>query len=169
MRLKIATDSSDKIRGIRVAFSRFFQIEEIDIEVIHQKVSSGVPEQPFDEETYCGALNRVNAIINSEDVANFYISCEAGIEEFMGIYLNVQVVCIFDTNSQSYIFGKSAGWQIPSKDIEVIKESNLDNYLRNKGVSSIEEILGADYSRANAVAQATEFALASLNLVEKGC
>ena len=80
----------------------------------------------------------------------------------MGIYFNVQVVCIFDRNAQEYVFGKSAGWQIPSEDIEVIKEINLDSYLRRKGITKIEELLGPKYSRANAVDQAAEFALASL-------
>ena len=47
MRVAIATDSAEKIKGIKSAFSRFFKIEEDEIEFFHQKVDSGVPEQPF--------------------------------------------------------------------------------------------------------------------------
>ena len=164
MKVGIATNFIDKINGIKIAFSRFFKIEMTEIKTFHQSVDSGVPEQPFDGETYEGAVNRVNNIIGSDD-ADFYVSCEAGIEEIWGKYMNVQVVCIFEKKSQEYFFGKSAGWQVPSKDIVIIKEINLDNYLRGKGITSIEEILGPNYSRANAVAQATEFALATLKFL----
>ncbi len=162
MKIEIATNSVDKINGIKVAFSRYFHIEETEMEVLHRSVESRVPEQPFDEETYLGAKNRVDALIGSND-ASFYVSCEAGIESFLGKYFNVQVVCIFDKKSKNYVFGKSAGWQIPSKDIEVIKESDLDSYLRNKGIDALEQILSS--SRAEAVAEATEHALASLSFM----
>lgn len=163
MKVAIATDSPEKIKGIKLAFSRFFNLKESEIVVLHQSVDSGVPEQPFDEETYLGAQNRVKALISFEDTdADYYVSCEAGIESCMGIYFNVQVVCIFDKEARKFVFGKSAGWQVPTEDIEVIKEINLDSYLRRKGISKIEELLGTEYSRANAVAQAAEFALASL-------
>lgn len=164
MKVQIATNSIEKINGIKIAFSRFFQIDETEVEILHRSVDSGVPDQPFGEDTYLGAINRVNNIIGSED-ADFYVSCEAGIEGFLGRYINVQIVCIYDKKSQNYLFGKSAGWQVPSEDIEIIKETNLDTYLRNKGIMSIEELLGPDYSRAKAVAQATELALASQKLV----
>ena len=160
MTLGIATNSIEKINGIKIAFSRFFGIPEIEIRLLHKSVESGVPEQPFNEEIYSGAKNRVNSLIASENT-DFYISCEAGIEEFMGNFFNVQVVCIFEKKTQKYVFGKSAGWQIPSKDIEIIKKSNLDSYLRGKGVTCIQEVLGSEYSRANVIAQATEHALAA--------
>ena len=163
MKLAIATNSVDKINGIKSAFSRFFNLKDTEVEIFHQAVESGVPEQPFDEETYLGAQNRVKSLISSEDTnADYYVSCEAGIESCMGIYFNVQVVCIFDKEARKFVFGKSAGWQVPTEDIEVIKEINLDSYLRRKGISKIEELLGTEYSRADAVAQAAEFALASL-------
>ena len=164
MRVAIATDSKEKIKGIKSAFSRFFKIEEEQIEFFHQKVESGVSEQPFNEETYEGALNRVNTLIEKSEKADFYISCEAGIEEFFGKYLNVQVICIFDSKNQRYLWGKSSGWQIPSKDIEIIRNSNLDDYLRAKGIQCAEDLLGADYSRAEVIAQAVEMALASQKL-----
>lgn len=165
MRVEIATNSIEKINGIKLAFSRYFKIKESSIEIINMKVDSGVPEQPFNEETYLGALNRVNTLIENSEKADYYISCEAGIEEFFGKYLNVQVVCIYDTSAQEYFFGKSAGWQIPSIDIEIIKKNNLDNYLKKKGITSIEQLLGKDYSRSKAVLEATELALACKKLL----
>ena len=165
MRVGIATDSAEKIRGIKSAFSRFFKIEEDEIEFFHQKVDSGVSEQPFNEETYEGAFNRVNTLIEKSEKADFFISCEAGIEELFGKYFNVQVICLFDSKKQRYLWGKSSGWQIPSEDIEIIKNIDLDDYLRKKGITCAEDLLGADYSRAESIAQATEFALASQKLL----
>ena len=161
MRVAVATNSIDKINGIKQVFSLFYRTE---VEVYHQAVETGVPEQPFDEETYRGAINRVNTLMAYPEEADFYVSCEAGIEGFFGKYFNVQVVCIFERKSQSYAFGKSAGWQVPTKDIEAIRKENLDTYLRKMGYNSLEEVLGPGNSRESAVAQATEMALRSLQL-----
>lgn len=163
MQIKIATNSIDKINGIREAFVRFFAIKNDDVEIHHCLAVSGVSEQPFDEETYQGALNRVRNLISSDN-ADFVVSCEAGIESFLGCFFNVQVVCIFEKKTGKYYFGKSAGWQLPSEDIELIKEINLDTYLRNKGYTCLEDVLGKGYSRTSAVAQATVHALASMTL-----
>ena len=165
MRVGIATDSAEKIRGIKSAFSRFFKIDDTEIEFFHQKVNSGVSKQPFNEETYEGAFNRVNTLIEKSEKADFFISCEAGIEELFGKYFNVQVICIFDFQKQRYLWGKSSGWQIPYEDIEIIRNSNLDDYLRSKGINCAEDLLGANYSRAETIAQAVEFALASQKLL----
>lgn len=163
MRIAIATTSREKIQGITNGFKNFFGK---DIEVIFQKTESGVPEQPFNAETYTGARNRVDNFKSfSSGEYEFIVSCEAGIEEFSDLYFNVQVICVFDVKKQCYYYGKSMGWQIPSDDIKVIKESNLDIYLKNKGFFSIEELLGFDNTRNEAISQATYLALASTRLL----
>lgn len=161
MKVAIATGSQEKIAGVKDAFLRFFQINESEMEIYSMPIESGVPEQPFNDETYQGALNRVNGIQNLLEGMDFYVSCEAGIEYSFYQYFNVQVVCIFDSKSQEYFWGKSAGWVIHTEAIEEIRQSNLDIYLRGKGITCIEELLGQNNSRRAAVAQAAEFALAS--------
>ena len=163
MKLAIATNSVDKINGIILAFSRYFQIEVTEMDVVHCSAKSGVPEQPFNEETFRGAINRVNSLISNEDF-DYYVSCEAGIENVLDLYFNVQVVCIYENKSKEYFFGKSAGWQIPSKDIELIRKTDLDKYLRDKGFTCLEDVLGKGYSRESAIMQATEHALATSTL-----
>ncbi len=161
LKVAIATRSSEKIDGIKKAFSRFFNLKESEIEFYSMSISSGVPSQPFEDETYQGALNRVTSIREKFPEMDLYVSCEAGIESSFGQYFNVQAVCIFDNKSKKYFWGKSSGWSIPSEDIEIIKRNTLDTYLREKGISCIEELLGTSNSRSSAVAQATELALAS--------
>ncbi len=161
MKVAIATSSQEKIAGVKDAFLRFFQMKESEIEFYSTPIESGVPEQPFDDEIYQGALNRVNGTREVLKDMDFYISCEAGIEYAFFHFYNVQVVCIFDSKSQCYFWGKSAGWSIPDDAIEEIFHSNLDIFLRSKGITCIEELLGQNNSRRAAVAQAAEFALAS--------
>ena len=161
MKIAIATKSSDKITGIQNALYRFFNLNESEIECYAISVESGVSNQPFDSETYEGALNRVNNIRNEIPDMDYYISCEAGIENTFGQYFNVQVVCIFENKSQRVFWGKSAGWSVPTNDIEIIRNNTLDTYLRGKGISCIEELLGPSCSRSAAVAEATWLALAS--------
>ena len=161
LKVAIGTTSLEKIDGIKEAISRFFNIRENEIEIYSRSINSGVSEQPFGDETYKGALNRVKSLKKVFLDMDFYISCEAGIENAFGQYFNVQVVCIFETKSQKFFWGKSAGWSIPSDDIEIIRNNNLDSYLRKKGVTCIEELLGTNHSRKLDVAQATELALAS--------
>ena len=161
IKVAIATNSSEKINGVKEAFYQFFRMKESKIDFYSKSMKSGVSEQPFEDETYQGALNRVNQAKKEFPEMDFYISCEAGIESAFGQYFNVQVVCILESKSQMLFWGKSSGWSIPSKDIEEIRNNNLDTYLRGKGLTSIEELLGPSNSRRAAVAQATVLALAS--------
>ena len=128
LKVAIATKSPDKITGIKNAVSRFFNLKESEIEFYSKSVASGVSEQPFDSETYQGALNRATGIQELLPGMDFYISCEAGIENMFGQYYNVQVICILKSNCTP-LWGKSAGWSIPTEDIEIIRENNLDTYL----------------------------------------
>ncbi|MFQ9263980.1 MAG: inosine/xanthosine triphosphatase [Clostridia bacterium] len=164
MKLAIATKSLDKIEGIKKAFSRFFVLNESEIKIYATPIESGVSEQPFGDETYQGAQNRTNNIIEKFPNMDYYISCEAGIDVNFGKYFNVQVVCIYDFKSKTYLWGKSAGWMIPSKDVDEIKRENLDIYLREKGINSIDELLGPNNARSVAIAHATELALCSKRL-----
>ena len=83
IRIAIATKNTEKILGIQSAFLRFLRINEEELEVITCVVPSGVSEQPFNEETYKGAINRLENLKGCVEKADFYVSCEAGIEEFL--------------------------------------------------------------------------------------
>lgn len=159
LKIGIATKSLDKVNGIKDAISRLFCMNEKEIAFYSIQTQSGVSEQPFGDETYQGALNRLKYIKNELPNMDLYISCEAGIECSFKQYFNVQIVCI--EKDAKIFWGKSSGWSIPSEDIELIQKNNLDIYLKEKGISSIEELLGSSHSRSAAVAQATELALAS--------
>ncbi len=160
IRIAIATKNTEKILGIQSAFLRFLRINEEELEVITCVVPSGVSEQPFNEETYKGAINRLENLKGCVEKADFYVSCEAGIEEFFGKYFNVQVVCI--SNNKKMLMGKSSAFNIPAEDIEEIRESTLHIYLKKKGLRSTKKLIGK--TRAQLVEEATLIALKSQKL-----
>ena len=68
------------------------------------------------------------------------------------------------THTEAAEFVEAVKTQIPSSDIEEIKTTNLDAYLKRKGITSIEKLLGPDYSRTQSITVATELALSSENI-----
>ena len=95
MRVGIATDSAEKIRGIKSAFSRFFKIDDTEIEFFHQKVNSGVSKQPFNEETYEGAFNRVNTLIEKSESSNKYFWASKDGGYITAIFKNKDNKCFY--------------------------------------------------------------------------
>ena len=183
--LAIATTSKDKIEGIRRAFRQYFPEEEFEIKIYSSKTESGVPDQPFGNDTYQGAYNRVNNIKEKykkvlEDQGidiDYYISCEAGIDDtnkaivngkVTTLYSSEQVVCIYSKEQDSYSFGKSSSWTIPAKDIEEIKNTDLDQYLRKMGCTGLQDVGDGKYeTRADAVMEGTKSAIASSLFIER--
>lgn len=166
LRIGIATMSDAKINGIKAAFEHFFP--EMKIEVYPKKTKSGVDEQPFGRNTSKGALNRLNNlrdILSNEDISiDYYVSCEAGIdnESIPGEYFSEQVVCIYSKSSRKSFLGKSSSWTIPSEDIQEIIDTDLDQYLRKRGCTGLQDVGNGKYiTRSTAVEEGVKAALAS--------
>ena len=62
LKVAIATTSPEKIAGVKMAVLRFFNLEEPEVEFNCMSTNSGVSDQPFGDETYEGAQNRVCGI-----------------------------------------------------------------------------------------------------------
>lgn len=183
--LLIATTSKDKIDGIRRAFLHYFPEEEFEIKIYSGKIESGVPDQPFGNDTYQGAYNRINNIRKKYEETfkergigiDYYVSCEAGIDDtnkviidgkVTNLYASEQVICIYSEKQNSYSFGKSSSWTIPEKEIEEIKKNNLDQYLRARGCTGLQDVGYGKYdSRAIAVMEGTKSAIASSLFIKR--
>ena len=59
MRILIGTKNPGKIEGAKQAFEKYYD----DVEIDGISVSSGVREEPVNEETYIGAQNRVDNLV----------------------------------------------------------------------------------------------------------
>ena len=134
MKILIGTKNLGKIEGAKQAFERYF--DNVEIEGI--PVNSDVGDQPINEEILKGAKNRVKNLkeyaVNNNIEADFYISSEAGITNFLGEWIDINAVVIEDSKGFQSV-GTSQGFPIPDKYIDEIKETEL-----GKVISVIEQL-----------------------------
>lgn len=181
----VATTSEDKINGIKDAFSVYFPEGEFELKIYSSKTESNVSEQPFGNDTYQGAYNRIENIRKKyeESLENqgirvdYYVSCEAGIDDTntviikgvkKQIYSSEQIVCIYNPENDSCFFGKSSSWSLPEKDVKEIEKTNLDQYLRKRKCTGLQDVGNGRYiTRKDAIKEATMAALASSLFIER--
>ncbi len=124
MKILIGTKNPGKIEGARQAFDKYFK--EFEIEGI--EVDSEVGTQPFNQEIILGAKNRVKNLKQYAQehgiVADFLIASEAGITDFLGEYIDINLAIIENSIGFQSV-GISQGFPIPKKYIEEIKQSEL--------------------------------------------
>lgn len=128
MKILIGTKNPGKIKGAKTALEYFFD----DVEIEGVSVPSDVNEQPVNDETYLGALNRVNncrkyAKENGMDV-DMFLSIESGMVNMFGRWYITNVAVVCDKNG--YIStGTSASFPIPQKYVRNIKEKTLGTVM----------------------------------------
>ena len=128
MKILMGTKNPGKIEGAKQAFEKYF--DNVEIEGV--KVSSEVSDQPFNEEIIAGAKNRVKnlreyAKENNLDI-DFYISSEAGIMNYFGEWIDVNIAYIEDKEGLSST-ALSQGFPIPEKYIEEIRATELGKVM----------------------------------------
>lgn len=119
MKIYVGSLNPVKINSVNEAVLPLFD----DFSVVGVDSSSGVPDQPFDKNTYLGAKNRVLDILSrfhleQNDLA---IGIEGGIFHTFDRYIAKGVVCIGNNNGQLG-FGESAGFELPEKVMKHINE-----------------------------------------------
>lgn len=128
MKILMGTKNPGKIQGAKEAFEKYF--DNVEIEGI--AVDSEVGDQPFDEEIFQGAKNRVKNLKEyakrNNLEADFYISSEAGITKLLGGWIDINLVLIENKDGIQSI-GTSQGFPIPEKYIEEIKETELGKVM----------------------------------------
>jgi len=116
-----------KVSAIRDVFMRAFPGSVIELK--ERAVPSGVSDQPFEEETVTGAINRARNAIAGTD-AHYGVGVEAGVF-FDGVakkYLDVQYCAIIDREGNITV-GHGAGFSYPDEVISLV----LDG--REKGIT----------------------------------
>ena len=98
MRVLIGTNNKGKVEGAKQAFEKFYD----DVEIVGVSVSSGVGDEPVNDEIYEGARNRVNNLVKYAEENNidsdFYIGIESGITNKLGKWCIIQIAVIRDKN-----------------------------------------------------------------------
>ncbi len=114
----VGSENPVKVSAVRDVFQSAF--ESTEMEIIEKTVQSGVSDQPFEEETITGAINRAKSAINGTD-AHYGVGVEAGLF-FDGIakkYLDVQYCAIIDRSGEISI-GHGAGFSYPDEVISLV-------------------------------------------------
>lgn len=128
MKVLIGTRNPGKITGAKEAFLHYFK--DVDIEGV--SVSSEVPDEPVDEQIYQGAKNRVDNLIKyskeNNIAAEYFLGVESGITNRLGRWTIVQIAVIKDKNGTES-WGNSAGFPVPDKYVERIKNENLGTIM----------------------------------------
>jgi len=128
MKILMGTKNPGKIEGAKQAFEKYF--ENVEIEGI--SVDSNVSNQPINEEMVLGARNRIKNLkeyANKNNIkADFYISSEAGITDYLGEWIDINLVIIEDINGTQSI-GTSQGFPVPAKYMDEIKSSELGKVM----------------------------------------
>lgn len=158
MKIIIATNNPNKIEAIKNAFGRYFTNEEL--EICSFSVDSMVPSQPYNEDVFKGANNRIEGIRNKVEDWDFLVSCEGGLIEQYGNWFNIQIVKIEHKDGKTGI-GLRQGFQIPSKYIEEVKNTSvakvLDKIFDGKG--GLRVLTKGLYNRQKLIEDGTIMAL----------
>ena len=124
MKVLIGTNNKGKVEGAKQAFEKFYE----DIEITSIPVSSGVGDEPVNDEIYKGAQNRVNNIVKYAEENNiesdFYIGVESGITNKLGKWCIIQIAVIKDKNGYES-FGTGPAFPVPEKYVDDIINTDL--------------------------------------------
>lgn len=119
MRIIVASTNPVKINSVLEGFKLLFPEDEIDIQGV--SAPSGVSNQPMtDNETFQGALNRVN-YLSTKAQADFWVGLEAGIYDHHGD-LGVFGWVIVKSKDNKLGKGRSATFMLPGKIAKLIRE-----------------------------------------------
>lgn len=124
----MGTKNPGKIEGARQAFEKYF--DNVEMEGI--SVSSEVSDQPLNEEIIKGAKNRVKNLkeyaVKNDIKADFYISSEAGITNYLEEWIDINVVVVESSDGVQSV-GTSQGFPIPEKYMDEIKATELGKVM----------------------------------------
>jgi len=119
MKVIIASENPVKVAVAKRTFASVFSDDEF--EYIAVKSESGVPDQPMNDETEQGALNRLVYIQERHPDADYWISQEGGVYTDGDRLVNRAWIMV--TDRSGYV-GKSStsSFYLPTPIIELIKE-----------------------------------------------
>jgi inosine/xanthosine triphosphatase len=117
MLILVGSKNPVKIESVKDAFAKYFT--NIDVKGI--EVSSGVSDQPVNDDTFKGAQNRAEAlfVINkaSRMGARYFVGIEGGILKISGKWFSCGCICILDDRGKIG-FGTSSHFSLPMNIID---------------------------------------------------
>lgn len=135
MKVIVGSTSKRKIDVVKKVFDQYFSDENLEI-ISHDSVS-GVPNTPYDEQTYIGAKNRASDARQAQS-ANYYVGLETGMVTRYGILFDEAWACVISKDGNEY-FGYSSGLRVPNFILKRMKELTMEH---SDAMTIIEKELG---------------------------
>lgn len=164
----IASSNPIKVNVAKRAFSSVFPEEEFEFVAIPSE--SGVPDQPMNNETEQGALNRLTFIRTQHPDADYWISQEGGIYEEGDRLYNRAWIAVCDTDG--YVAKSSTTlFYLPPKIVASIKagmelgdanDAFFDGSNLKQGIGTVGHLTDGILDRENYYLQAAIIALSEL-------
>jgi len=114
MDIAVGSLNQVKVEAVRTVMESIFG----NVRIIPMNVSSGVPDQPFGDDTCKGAVNRAKAAIGKHCLS---VGIEAGVFEMYGHLYDVQHCAILDRDGK-VTMGMSSGFMYPDKVAELVRK-----------------------------------------------
>lgn len=108
VRVAVGSDNPVKVEATKIAVQRLFG----ECEVRGFAVRTGVPEQPFEAQTWEGATARAREALAAWPEADFGVGLEAGLFDTQGHLLDVQA-CVVADRAGRLSFGSGPGFAHP--------------------------------------------------------
>lgn len=121
--LQAGTDNPTKLSGTSAALRRIFGKKFI----LHgHSEHTGVPDHPFDDETFEGAKNRAyDAWKRAKKNCDYSVGMESGLFTFRkGMHIDITVCCIYDGKEETY--GTGMGFVVPNELAKKVRRENSD-------------------------------------------
>jgi len=107
MSVSVGSMNQIKVEAVRTIMERIYG----NVRIIPTEVDSGVPPQPFGDDTYKGAVNRAKAALKGNELS---VGIEAGVFEMYGHLYDVQHCAVIDRKGVITV-GMSSGFRYPDK------------------------------------------------------
>jgi len=139
MRVAVGSGNPVKLKAVENVFSRVYG----NVTVEARKVASGVPPQPFGNDTVRGAITRAKNAYKSGDY-DFGVGVEAGLSDVEGYVLDVQFCAVYD-RADGVTLGCGSGFQYPPAVLaEVLAGRTVGEVMSEvSGIPDLGKKLGA--------------------------
>ncbi len=134
VRVAVGSTNKAKIDAVRKVFSDYYPV----VDILSLGVSTSVPSQPVNNETFRGAQHRAEQLKNMDKDASYdyYVGIEGGIVNMHSRWFQVDAACIMDKTG-NIAFGTSPSFEIPDRIVERLRNGEelsavLDQILGQK-------------------------------------
>ncbi len=157
MKVIVASENPVKLAATKMAFEKMFP--EVTFEFLTSKSESGVPDQPMsDEETLCGAMNRIEHVKGIFPEADYWVGLEGGAED-KGEELELFAWMVVRSKDGRLGKGRAATFFVPKAMADLVRggmelghaadqvfnESNLKQRQGTIGVLTNDLVTRRDY------------------------